>query len=52
MAVHGRPVFARLSERLQRVDRAVFTAVPPLRRWSWMAVFKLAGPLKSAPEDL
>jgi SAM-dependent methyltransferase len=52
MAVHGRPVFARLSEQLQRVDRAVFTAVPPLRRWSWMAVFKLAGPLKSAPEDL
>jgi SAM-dependent methyltransferase len=51
MAVQGRPVFARVSGRLQRADQAVFSAVPPLRRWSWMAVLKLAGPRKTPPAD-
>lgn len=48
MAVRGRPVFARASESLQRADRALFKVVPPLRRWSWMAVLTLAGPRKTA----
>ena len=47
MAVRDRPVFARVSDALQRVDRAMFRVVPPLRRWSWMAVLKLAGPRKN-----
>jgi ubiquinone/menaquinone biosynthesis C-methylase UbiE len=52
MPVQNRPVFARLSEGLQRADRAVFTALPQLRRWSWMAVLKLAGPRRSSPADV
>jgi len=44
MAVRRSSVFARASAVLQRVDRAMFRAVPPLRRWSWMAVITLAGP--------
>lgn len=44
MAANGRPAFARLSTGLQRIDRAMFTAFPPIRRWSWMAVLKLTGP--------
>jgi ubiquinone/menaquinone biosynthesis C-methylase UbiE len=44
IAVRGRPGFARLSRRLQRADDAMFRAMPPLRRWSWMAVLKLSGP--------
>jgi len=47
MAANGRTGFTRLSARLQRVDRAIFAAFPPARRWSWMAVLKLAGPRTS-----
>lgn len=48
MAARGRPGFGPLSARLQKVDRAIFTAAPSLRRWSWMALLKLAGPRKAA----
>jgi len=44
MAVRRSSVFPHASAVLQRVDRAMFRAVPPLRRWSWMAVITLAGP--------
>lgn len=47
IAATGRPAFPRLSARLQRVDRAIFVALPPARRWSWMAVLKLMGPQPS-----
>lgn len=45
-------VFARASAALQRADRVVFRAAPPLRRWAWMAVLKLARPHKSRGVEL
>lgn len=52
VAASGRPAFARLSAGLQRADRAMFAAFPPLRRWSWMAVLKLSGPRTSQRRPL
>jgi ubiquinone/menaquinone biosynthesis C-methylase UbiE len=44
MAVRRSSLFPRAAALLQRVDQALFRALPPLRRWSWMAVITLAGP--------
>lgn len=41
---HGRPGFAPLLRRLQRIDRALLGAAPPLRRWAWIVVLELSAP--------
>jgi hypothetical protein len=34
---------------LDRVDSALFTLVPPLRRYAWIVVLSLADPRDAAP---
>jgi SAM-dependent methyltransferase len=45
----GRPGFPSLVRLLDRVDRALFRAVPPVRRYAWQVVLELSQPRAKAP---
>ena len=41
------PLFKPVLAMLNGVDKALFTVLPPIRRWAWLSVIELRKPKKS-----